>query len=267
MALGSMGVDAADVDGDGDPELFMTHLTGEPNVLYRNFGNGLFEDASLGTGLGKPSWDYTGFGTHFLDYDNDGWLDLFIANGAIATLPDLRRRGDPFPLHEPNQLFRNLGSGRFAQVTAEVAGTALLLSEVSRGVASGDIDNDGDTDLIVVNNAGPVRVLENQVGSHRPWLGLQLVTGDPPRAPHGARVRVDRRNADPLWRQVRIDGSYASASDPRVLVGLGGASDVEGLRVEWEDGAVELFPTRPLGRYTLLQQGAGKPDGGGARRP
>lgn len=260
LPLASMGVDAADFDGDGFADLFMTHLNGEPNVLYRNLGNGLFEDVSRQAGLARPSLDFTGFGTLFFDYDNDGMLDLFVANGAIETLPKLRRRGDPFPVHQPNQLFRNLGSGKFAEVSVE-AGSALTLSEVSRGAAFGDIDNDGDTDIVVANNAGPVRVLENLAGSRRPWLGLELVTGNPARAAHGARLRVDRRGAEPLWRQVRIDGSFASANDPRVLVGLGGASEVEGVRVAWTDGTSELFEALPLRQYSLLQYGTGRPVG------
>jgi hypothetical protein len=264
VALASMGVDAADFDGNGSPDLFMTHLVGEPNVLYENVGNGLFEDVSREAGLSEPSWDSTGFGTLFFDYDNDGLLDLFVANGAIVTLPELRSAGDPFPLHEPNQLFRNEGAGDFTEVTAE-AGAALAHSEVSRGTAFGDVDNDGDTDLVVVNNAGPVRLLENRLGSENPWIGLRPVAGDPPRAVHGARLRIERRGADPLWRQVRVDGSYASANDPRVLVGLEGRGEVAGVEVGWPDGTRELFEAPPLGRYTVLRRGSGTVIGDGSQ--
>lgn len=256
MALASMGVDAADFDGDGLPDLFMTHLRGEPSILYRNVADGLFEDASGRTRIGDLSWDSTGFGTLFFDYDNDGFLDLFVANGAILPAPELRRRGDPQPLREPNQLFRNLGSAKFADVSKE-AGAPFALSEVSRGAAFGDIDNDGDTDVIVTNNGGRVRLLENRAGATRPWLGLQLVTGAPARPAHGARLRVERRGAGPLWRQVRIDGSYASANDARVLVGLGEASEVVGVHVEWPDGTVERFAAPPTNRYSLLKHGEG----------
>jgi hypothetical protein len=258
LALASMGVDAADFDSDGDTDLFLSHLDGEPSVLYQNLGNGLFEDVSVKTGLGEMTWSYTGFGTLFLDYDNDGLLDLFVANGAIETQPELRRLGAPFPLHQTNQLLHNLGPGHFEEATAQ-AGEAFALSEVSRGAASGDIDNDGDTDVVVVNNGGRVRVLENQVGSRNLWLGLRLVTGSPPRDVLGARVRVDRRGAATLWRQVRIDGSFASANDPRVLVGLGEATEVSGVVVEWPDGRKERFAAPPLRCYSLLHYGAGMP--------
>lgn len=257
MALASMGVDSADFDGDGDMDLFMTHLAGEPNVLYENLRGGLFEDASARAGLVRTGSRYTGFGTVFLDYDNDGHLDLFVANGAVETLPELRAAGDPYPLHQPNQIFQNLGRGEFIERSTG-AGAAFELSEVSRGTAAGDIDNDGDTDLVIVNNAGRARVLENLSGNRRPWIGLQLVTGEPMRIAHGARVRIDRQGGKPLYRQVRVDGSYASANDPRVLVGLGGTSQIEGVEVRWEDGTVELFPPPPLRRYSVLRQGTGR---------
>jgi len=264
LPLASMGVDAADFDGDGFGDLFMTHVDGEPNVLYRNLGNGLFEDVTQKADLAEPSWNHTGFGTLFIDYDNDSHLDLFVANGAIEALSELRRKDDRFPLHQPNQLFRNLGSGRLTDVSAE-AGPALRLSEVSRGAAFGDLDNDGDTDVVVANNGGPVRVLRNRVGSMRPWLGLVIAMGSPPRAAHGARVRVSRRGAQPLWREVRIDGSYASANDARVLVGLGDASEVEEVLVEWPDGTSEVFPAPALRRYTLLEYGTGSVVEGSSR--
>lgn len=252
----SMGVDAADFDEDGDPDLVLAHLNREYNTLYRNLGDGLFADASVAAGLASPSWNHTGFGALFFDCDSDGWLDLFVANGAIQTLPELRRRGDPYPLHQTNQLFHNQDNGRFADVSQH-AGVAFELSEVSRGAAFGDLDNDGDTDVVVVNSAGPVRLLRNETESRNTWLGLELTTGDPPRAAHGARVRIDLRGVPPRVRYVRIDGSYASANDPRVLVGLGRASEVTGVRVDWADGSREAFPPPPLRRYTRLQQGMG----------
>ncbi len=125
-----MGVDAADFDRDGDEDLFMTHLVTETNTLYVNDGTGMFEDATSRVGLGPPSLRYTSWGTHWLDYDNDGWLDIFVANGAVRVIEELARQGDPFPFHETNQLFRNLGNGRFEDVTA-AAGPAMALSEVN----------------------------------------------------------------------------------------------------------------------------------------
>ena len=123
----SMGVDAADFDGDGDEDLFMTHLARETNTLYINDGKGWFEDRTVSMGLANPSFAYTGFGTAWIDYDNDGWLDLLMVNGAVRKLQDLVDKDDPFPLHQPNQLFLNLGDGRYREVSGE-AGPAFAAS-------------------------------------------------------------------------------------------------------------------------------------------
>ncbi|MCU0266991.1 MAG: FG-GAP-like repeat-containing protein, partial [Actinomycetia bacterium] len=231
MAEASMGVDAGDVDGDGDEDLFMTHLAGETNTLYINNGEGWFEDHSVQSGVAGPSKAYTSFGTAFFDYDNDGDLDLFVASGAVNIIHAQVEAGDPYPLRQPKQLYENLGDGRFREVTAQ-AGAALQVPEVSRGVAFGDLDNDGDTDLVVVNNNGPVRLLENRIGTRNRWIGLRLL-GREGRDAVGARVALERAGRPTLWRRVRADGSYACANDPRVLVGLGPAGDVREVRIHW----------------------------------
>ena len=183
----SMGVDAGDFDGDGDDDLFLTHLTRETNTIYVNGAGGTFSDKSAATGLGPPSWKETGWGTAWFDYDNDGWLDVFVANGAIAVVEEQARRGDPFPLRQVNRLFHNDGDGGFSDVSDQ-AGAALDILEVSRGAAFGDVDNDGDTDIVIGNNAGPVNLLLNQVGATRPWLGLRLAGTDAARDMLGARA-------------------------------------------------------------------------------
>jgi hypothetical protein len=256
MATASMGVDAGDVDGDGDEDLFMVNLVGETNTLYVNDGSGWFEDRTVQSGLAAPSKAFTSFGTAFLDYDNDGDLDLFVASGAVNIILTQVQAGDPYPLKQTKQLFANLGEGRFEEVT-DRAGGFFSVPEVSRGVAFGDVDNDGDTDLVVANNNGPARLLLNQVGNRRPWLGLRLVTRQG-RDALGARVAVDRQAAPTLWRRVRSDGSYASANDPRVLVGLGDAAGLERVRVYWPDGEVEAFPAPGIGAYHTLRQGTGQ---------
>jgi hypothetical protein len=253
----SMGVDTGDFDGDGDEDLFMTHFTGETNTIYVNDGNGWFEDRSLATGLAAPSKPYTSFGTAWIDYDNDGWLDLLVANGGVNVIPILVRAGDTYPLHQPNQLFANRGDGTFSEVTAG-AGRVFELSEVSRGLAIGDLDNDGDTDAVVVNNSGPARLLINNAGNRNHWLGLRIVGANGGDA-LGARVSLERRDGAPLWRRVRTDGSYASAQDPRVLFGLGKSTHTGKIRVYWPDGSVEEWSGISPDRYTTLRAGEGKP--------
>ncbi len=258
MAEASMGVDACDLDGDGDLDLFMTHLTGETNTLYLNDGQGWFEDRTAASGLGGPSKAMTAFGTGCFDYDNDSDLDLFVANGAVNIILSLVKASDPYPLHQPNQLFANRGDGRFADVSGD-SGAVFALSEVSRGVAFGDIDNDGDADLVVVNNNGPARLLINQIGNRNPWFGLRLVDSHG-RDVQGALVEVHREGMPSLWRRVHTDGSYASAGDPRLLVGLDGPAKVTGILVRWPSGRRETFPAPGLGRYSELTEGQGTPE-------
>ena len=263
---GSMGVDAGDFDGDGDDDLFMTHLTRETNTLYVNDGLGLFEDRTATIGLGAPSLAYTGFGTAWLDFDNDGWLDLLAVNGAVQASHQRfamrgrgssARAGEPRPLDQPNQLFRNLGNGRFDDVTRR-AGPVFELSEVSRGAAFGDVDNDGDVDVLVANNDGRARLLINEVGNRNRWIGLRLVGGPGRRDMPGARVGVFRDDGPPLWRRARADGSYASANDPRVLVGLGQAAAVRRVRVVWPSGREEDWTDLAVDRWLTLEQGSGE---------
>lgn len=255
-AEASMGVLAEDFDNDGDEDLFMTHLTTETNTYYRNNGHGVFEDTTVHQGLALASRPFTGFGTGVVDYDGDGWLDLFLANGAVKAIDSLRHRGDPHPFHQVNQLFRNTGQGRFQDVTA-VAGEAFRRSEVSRGSAFGDVDNDGDVDVLVTNNNGPVRLLLGASVGERSWIGLRLVeaTGRP--APPGVRVQVELPSGRTLWRRVRTDGSYCSANDPRLLFGLGTENAVVRVRVHWPGAPVEDWLRPSVNRYVTLARGQG----------
>jgi hypothetical protein len=255
-AEASMGVDAGDFDNDGDEDLFMTELTGEGSNLFVNNSAGVFEDQSARSGLGLRSLAYTGFGTAWFDFDNDGWLDILTVNGTIAAIETLRNANDPFPLHQRKQLFRNLGNGQFEDVT-DRAGTAFQLSEVGRGAAFGDIDNDGDVDVLVGNDAGRARLLINNVGTRKHWLGLRLVGAHAPRDMYGARVAVVRASGPTLWRRARADGSYASANDPRVLVGLGDSAEPPRVRVVWPGGRVEEWDAVAVDRYSTLTEGSG----------
>jgi hypothetical protein len=272
-AKGSMGVDAADIDNDGDEDLFMTELTGEGANFYVNDGSGVFEERGVPSGLAALTVAQTGFGTAWIDFDNDGRLDLLTVNGAVQTIESLARVHDPFPLHQQKRLFRNPGNGRFEDVTAQ-AGAVFALSEVGRGAAFGDIDNDGDIDVVVNNNNGPARLLINNVGNKKHWMGLRLIGGPKrpalPKAPAdvarpfqgrdmlGARVQITLDNGTTLWRRARADGSYASANDPRVLVGLGESSAAPHVRVIWPDGKSETWSAVQVDRYTTLQEGTGR---------
>jgi hypothetical protein len=264
---GSMGVDAGDFDNDGAEDLFTTQLPSEGASLYRNLGSALFEDMSAASGLGPMSRGYTGFGTAWMDFDNDGWLDLLIADGAIEAIKE--RGEEQFPYGERKLLFRNLGNGRFEDVTAQ-AGSTFQKFDVSRGAAFGDIDNDGDIDVVIANIHGPARLLINTIGNRKHWVGLRLLGGpagspssngaraDGKRDMLGARVEVIRPNAPTLWRRARSDGSYASANDPRVLVGLGDATSRPTVRVHWPDGRLEEWSEVAIDTWTVLTQGEGK---------
>ena len=255
LAEASMGVDAGDYDNDGDEDLFMTHITGEGNNLYENDGAGVFQDVSNPSGLGPGSFPYTGWGTTWFDYDNDGWLDLLAINGTV--LASQEQPDAAFPYEQPDSLFRNLGDGTFEDVTAQ-AGAVFTATDVGRGAAFGDIDNDGDVDVLVGNDAGPARLVLNSLASRGHWLGLRLVGGSG-RDMIGARVAVIRPDTDTLWRRARSDGSYASANDPRVHVGLGETSTPPTVEVHWPDGHVERWDAVAIDRWTTLRQGEGTP--------
>jgi len=255
-AEGSMGVDAADYDNDGDEDLVMTELTAEGSNLYVNDGTGVFNDASARSAIGPISLPFTGFGAVWLDFDNDGLLDLVSANGTVQIVEALRQAGDPFPMHQKKLLLRNAGGGRFEDVTAR-AGAAFALSEVGRGLAVGDVDNDGDVDLLIGNNNGRTRLLINHAAAKH-WLGLRLVRPGAPYDQVGTRVEIIRAKGPSTWRRSRADGSYASASDPRILVGLGDDTGAVRVRVHWPSGRTEMFADVMVDRYVTLTEGTGK---------
>jgi hypothetical protein len=256
----SMGVDAGDYDNDGDADLVMTHLTNETHALFRNRGDGVFTDVTVEAGLAHPSWEYTGFGAAWFDYDNDGWLDLLAVCGAVHTIQSLAQAGDLYPLHQRRQLFRGSADGRFEETTT-LGGEIFEQSEVGRGAAFGDLDNDGDTDVLVVNNSGPARLLMNKLGSSRRWLGVSPASRRG--SALGTRLVVRPPAGRELHRQLRAGGSYASASDPRVLVGLGDSAGPIDLQLSWPDGGAERWSGLPPGRYLHLPQGGRSP----AHRP
>lgn len=255
-----MGVDAGDYNRSGAEDLFITHMRRETNTLYRNDGQGWFTDVTSASGLGAPSLPATGFGAAWIDIDNDGWLDLVAINGAVVVEEDLVAAGDPFPYHQPDQLFLNQRDGRFVDVTSR-AGPALEASHVGRGLAVGDINNNGRADLVIVNINGPARVLLNQKGAGRHWLGAHL-TDAQGRTLTQAVAWLREGDQAPIRRRSRADGSYASANDPRVLFGLGDQSAAQTVEVHWPDGQREWFVDLAVDRYHELRQGEGRDDAG-----
>ena len=242
----SMGVVAADLDADGSEDLFMAHLTRETNTLYLNDGSGMFYESTRESGLGMSSWQFTGFGTVAADFDLDGLCDLFVANGAVKRIEAQLRANDPYPLRQRNQIFRNLGGARFVELT-ESAGQGFELSEVSRGAVGGDLDNDGDLDLVVSNSSGPVRLFENRSAAQVGWLGLVIADRDA--AYLGATARFE--SSTPLQvRRFRRDGSFASARDARLILARSTVAD-ERLVVRGRSGSRTSLAL-PGGRYYVL---------------
>jgi len=254
-AKANMGVDAGDFDNDGDEDLFIGELLGQGAQLYVNDGTGTFSEQAARSGIRAPSLAVTTFGTGWLDVDNDGWLDLVTINGAVTHAVEALARKERFALQQPKQLFRNLGTGRFENVTA-LAGEAFVGREVGRGLAFGDLDNDGDTDIVVANDAGPVRVLVNAIGQQQHWAGMRLIDRSG-RDALGATVIVPRADGKGVasLRRARADGSYASANDSRVLIGAGSGPVPASVDVGWPDGTKSTHSIAP-GRYTTIKQGS-----------
>ncbi|HJU44986.1 MAG TPA: CRTAC1 family protein [Vicinamibacterales bacterium] len=259
---GSMGIASGDVDADGDEDLFVTNIVAETFAFYVNDGKAIFDDRRVAAGLARPTAAFTGFGTDWFDYDNDGWLDLFIANGAVNVIES--QRGQPAPYRMRNQLFRNrgLGAGASAKAagfeeTSAAGGPPFARAEISRGAAFGDIDNDGDIDVLVTTNNGPARLLLNRSQSGNHWLQIALRDDSGQRFGLGARVGIERRGRPTLWRRVKTDGSYLSSSDIRVHAGLG-SDTAAAVVVEWPDGARERWQAVQIDRLVTLRRGSAK---------
>jgi hypothetical protein len=231
--MSSMGVAVADYDGDGRMDIFVTTFANDNYVLFHNEGDGTFTDISYPSGVGEPTIPYLGWATCFLDYDNDGRRDLFAANGHVYPEVD-GRIAETYA--QPLQLFRNLGEGRFAEVS-EAAGLRALPPRSARGGACADFDNDGDVDVLVSNIDDKPMLLRNEGGNAGRWLTVRLV-GKTNRDAVGAKVTVA---AGGLVQQdrVRAGGSYLSTNDARLHFGLGGAAEVERIEIVWPGGGTQ----------------------------
>lgn len=254
-AEAGMGIAALDVEQDGDLDLFVTHLRDERNTFFTN-RDGLFSDQTGTLALAGPSLPFTGFGVGSQDFDRDGCPDLYVANGAVT---ENRLRHDPRdPYAEPNQVFRGVETAegpRFEELFPR-GGTAALLIGNSRGAAFGDLDEDGDVDVIVVENGGPVRLLENVApGGH--WIGLRARERSGADA-QGARLAVTCAGRVRHFA-LSAAGSYCSSSDPRILCGLGEAHAPVEVLVRWVDGSEERFGPLEPDRKHQLRRGTGRP--------
>ena len=245
-----MGTVAFDLEDDGDLDLFLTHLREETNTLYVNTG-GVFADRTAALGLASPSLRYTGFGVGLVDFDLDGSLDLYVANGAVTKNRPAFDPEDPYA--EPDQLFRGIGAGRFEEVSP-AGGLAGAAIEASRGAAFGDLDGDGDVDVVVVDSGSRVRLLENVVERRGHWLGLSVL-GENGSDAIGATVRIEL-GGETRFRSVWPATSYCSSNDPRVFCGLGDHPAPVEVTVLWPDGSEERFGPLEVDRLHELRRGS-----------
>lgn len=250
-----MGVTFGDVDGDQDFDLFITHLREEKNTFYRNYGKEGFQDESWAVGLAGVSIPFTGFGTGFFDYDNDGDLDLAVVNGRVTRGPLLTTRRPPQywdDYAEPNFLFENDGHGKFRDASKD-AGSFAATIENSRGLAFGDIDDDGDIDLLVNNEGGPARLYRNDFPKKGHWLLIRVIDPKLKRDAIGAEVTVICQGRK-ILRSVSPAYSYLNSNDPRVHFGLGSATSVNAIIVRWPDGTEQTFPGTKVDQIITLNK-------------
>jgi hypothetical protein len=252
VALSGMGVAVADYDGDGRLDLARTNFSEQVTSLYRNYGNGAFEDASARAGLGVNR-KYLGFGVGFLDYDNDGWKDLFLANGHVYS--QISNRNLHISYKEPKVLYRNLGGGRFEDVSSK-AGTAIADLNIARGCALGDFDNDGDVDVIVNNLGGPPSLLRNDGGNKNNWVMVKCLGARSNRSAIGTRVKVTAGGRSQI-DEVMSGSSYYSQNDLRLHFGLGEAKKVDDIEISWPSGLKENLKDVPVNELLIVQETKG----------
>ncbi len=245
IAQAGMGVDAGDYNGDGFLDLFVTNFSYETNTLYRNNGDGTFTDVSYKAQLGEESYLSLGFGTGFFDADNDGHLDIFIANGHI--FPTVERTTDVLSYKQPNQLFWNQGDATFAEVRFDDR------PAVSRGTLFGDYDNDGDTDLLVTQLNGTVTLLRNENKAFNNWLRLKLIGTRSNRDGIGTRITLTI-GSEVQTCEVRMGSSYLSSNDPRVRFGVGVHGVVDKLEIRWQSGVVQTLENLAVNQELVVTE-------------
>ena len=248
---GSMGIAIGDYDHSGGWSIFVTNFSDEYNALYRHDKGFQFTDVSFASRTARRSNPLVGWGTHFIDYDNDGWVDVFVANGHVY--PQVERAGGATSYAQPKLLFRNNQDGTFTDVTS-TSGAALTMAAVSRGSAAGDLDNDGDLDVVINNLDGAPTILRNDGGNRQNFLVVALEGRTGNRDAVGAIVTV--RATDLVQRAERRSGdSYLSHSDARLHFGLGKRAKVDSVEVRWPNGTVQRFGEMPANSFVKLVEG------------
>jgi enediyne biosynthesis protein E4 len=248
-----MGSTIADFNGDGHLDIFKTNFSDDTSTLYRNNGDGTFTDATSAAGLGLYT-QYLGWGTMFLDFDNDGWPDLILVNGHVYPEVDSQHLGSSYK--EPRILYHNNGDGTFSDVSA-AAGSGISAAGSSRGLAVGDLWNDGRMSAVVSNMNAPPSLLVNQVRNSNHWIAIRALGTKSNRDGIGARIRV-KAGRRILVDEVRSGSSYDSNSDMRVHFGLGASAKIDGVEVRWPSGTVERFVNLPVDRIHLVKEGSGE---------
>lgn len=248
-----MGVAVADYDNDGWLDITKTNFTGDYPNLYRNLGNGLFEDLTLGAGLAVNP-QYVLWGTGLEDFDNDGWRDLFQAGGHVYPEIEKIIAGEAYA--NPRLIYRNLGNGKFEDVSA-MAGAGIAARHASRGAAFGDFDNDGDVDVVVMNMDEAPSLLRNDLAGGNHWLKVQLRGTKSSRDAIGSTVSVHAGSMR-LTGAISSQSSYLSVNDARLHFGLGARQSVDKITVRWASGDTEEFPGVPAATLVLLVEGSGE---------
>jgi hypothetical protein len=253
IARAGMGVDAADYDRSGRPGIIITNFSNQMMSLYHNEGNGLFVDEAPRSAIGRASLLTLGFGCFFFDYDLDGWPDIFVANGHVES--DIERIQKRIRYRQPPHLFRNLGGGKFEEVT-DSAGASFAAPRVARGAAYADIDDDGDLDLVVTTNAGPALLLRNDGGNRNHALRVKLRGTASNRDGIGAIVRVEA-GGEKQWQMMRSGSSYLSQSELVLTFGLGQKTSVTSMQIEWPSGKVDKLSDVAAGQTITVEEGKG----------
>jgi enediyne biosynthesis protein E4 len=251
-----MGVDAADTTNTGLLDIYITHLDLQLNRFYRNLGDGSFTDASLSSRLGNDTYLVSGFGTRFMDYDNDGLCDLFVANGNVMDNVQLYHPNTTYA--EPKQMFRNIGRGKFENVSNKL-GPDMEKPHVSRGCASGDFDNDGDLDVLVSSCGGKPQLFRNDGGNANHWLEILLIGTKSNRDGVGARVKVTAGDLS-VYDQKKGGMSYQSAQDPRLHFGLGEHAQVDAVEIIWPGKTITKLENLKSDQIIAVKEGSGLVD-------